>query len=96
MFGVPGHPWHAPVFAMTMLGAAGVIETVGGTLMWLGLFTRRWRSCCPGRWRSLFHEHYPRFLAIMNAASSRAVCLFVVVLLRRSRADQCRPPARPA
>jgi uncharacterized membrane protein YphA (DoxX/SURF4 family) len=37
---VPGHPFHAPVFAATMMGAAGVIETIGGTLMFLGLFTR--------------------------------------------------------
>src|SRR3954469_5175841 len=40
MFGVPGHPWHAPVFALTLLGAAGVIETIGGTLMLLGFYTR--------------------------------------------------------
>ena len=31
MFGVPGHPFHAPVFAATLLGAAGVIETIGGS-----------------------------------------------------------------
>ncbi len=40
MFGLPGHPFHAPVFAATMMGAAGVLETIGGTLMFLGLFTR--------------------------------------------------------
>ncbi len=40
IFGVPGHPYHAPVFAATMMGAAGVIETIGGMLMLLGLFTR--------------------------------------------------------
>ena len=40
LFGFPGHPFHAPVFAATMMGAAGIIETIGGTLMLLGLFTR--------------------------------------------------------
>src|SRR3954454_1414778 len=32
LFGVPGHPFHAPVFTATLFGAAGVIETIGGTL----------------------------------------------------------------
>ncbi|MCU1381965.1 MAG: DoxX family protein [Acidobacteria bacterium] len=40
MFGVPGHPFHLPVFALTMMSAAGVIETIGGVCMLLGLFTR--------------------------------------------------------
>jgi putative oxidoreductase len=40
LFGVPGHPFHAPVFAATMMGAAGVIETIGGILVLVGLFTR--------------------------------------------------------
>ena len=39
LFGVPGHPFHAPIFAATMMVAAGVIETTGGILMFLGLFT---------------------------------------------------------
>ena len=40
LFGVPGQPFHAPVFAATMMTAAGVIETLGGICMFLGLFTR--------------------------------------------------------
>jgi putative oxidoreductase len=40
MFGVPGHPFHAPVLSASLLSAAGVLETIGGALMLLGLFTR--------------------------------------------------------
>src|SRR5450759_247911 len=29
MFGVPGHPFHAPLIAATTMGAAGVLETTG-------------------------------------------------------------------
>ncbi len=40
MFGVPGSPFHLPALPTTLLGVAGVLETVGGALMLLGLFTR--------------------------------------------------------
>jgi putative oxidoreductase len=60
MFGVPGHPFHAPVFAATMLGAAGVIETIGGTLMLLGLFTRPVAFILSGQMAvAYFTQHAP-------------------------------------
>lgn len=40
MFGVPGHTFHAPVLSVSLLDVAGVLETIGGALMLLGLFTR--------------------------------------------------------
>jgi len=40
LFGVPGHSFHAPVFAMSLMLAAGILETFGGILMFAGLFTR--------------------------------------------------------
>lgn len=40
MFGVPGHTFHAPMLSASLLGVAGVLETIGGALMLLGLFTR--------------------------------------------------------
>jgi putative oxidoreductase len=61
MFGVPGHPFHAPVFAATMLGAAGVIETIGGTLMLLGLFTRPVAFILSGQMAvAFFTQHFPQ------------------------------------
>ena len=35
LFGVPGHPFHAPVFAATLMGAAGLLETIPAAA-WLG------------------------------------------------------------
>jgi putative oxidoreductase len=40
MFGVPGHAFHPPVVPTSLLGVAGVLETIGGALMLVGLFTR--------------------------------------------------------
>lgn len=61
MFGVPGHPFHAPVVAATMMGAAGVIETIGGTLMFLGLFTRPVAFVLSGQMAvAYFTQHSPR------------------------------------
>ena len=60
LFGVPGHPFHAPVFAATLLFAAGVIETVGGTLMLLGLFTRPVAFILSGQMAfAYFTQHAP-------------------------------------
>jgi putative oxidoreductase len=60
LFGVPGHPFHAPVFAATLLFAAGVIETVGGTLMLLGLFTRPVAFVLSGQMAfAYFTQHAP-------------------------------------
>ena len=56
LFGILGRD--EPVELMSWLGAAGVIESIGGALIILGLFTRpvggpaRWRSSWPARWRS--------------------------------------------
>ena len=60
MFGVPGHPFHAPVFAATMMGAAGVIETIGGGLMFLGLFARPVAFVLSGQMAvAYFTQHFP-------------------------------------
>ena len=60
LFGVPGHPFHAPGFAATLLFAAGVIETVGGTLMLLGLFTRPVAFVLSGQMAfAYFTQHAP-------------------------------------
>jgi putative oxidoreductase len=60
MFGVPGHPFHAPVFAATMMGAAGVLETIGGSLLLLGLFTRPVAFVLSGQMAvAYFTQHLP-------------------------------------
>ena len=60
MFGVPGHPFHAPVFAATMMGAAGLLETCGGILMFLGLFARPVAFVLSGQMAvAYFTQHFP-------------------------------------
>jgi putative oxidoreductase len=60
MFGVPGHPFHAPVFAVTMFAAAGLIETIGGIFMFLGLYTRPVAFVLSGQMAvAFFTQHWP-------------------------------------
>ena len=61
LFGVPGHPFHAPVFAMTLIFAAGVLETFGGIFMGLGLFTRPVAFVLSGQMAfAFFRQHFPQ------------------------------------
>ena len=61
LFGVPGHPFHAPVPAMTLLFAAGVLETFGGILLLLGLFTRPVAFILSGQMAvAFFTQHFPQ------------------------------------
>ena len=63
LFGVPGHPFHAPLFAATLMSAAGVIETIGGILMFLGLFTRPVAFVVSGQMAvAYFTQHAPKGL----------------------------------
>jgi len=79
IFGVPGHPYHAPVFAATMMGAAGVIETIGGMLMLLGLFTRPVAFVLSGQMAvAYFTQHAPRgFWPIVNGGELAALFCFI-------------------
>jgi putative oxidoreductase len=79
LVGVPGHPYHAPVFSLTMLGAAGVIETIGGTLMVLGLFTRPAAFVLSGQMAvAYFTQHAPRgFWPIMNGGELAVLFCFI-------------------
>jgi len=79
MFGVPGHPFHAPVLALTMTGAAGVIETIGGILMLLGLFTRPVAFVLSGQMAvAFFTQHWPRgFWPIVNGGDLAVVFCFL-------------------
>jgi putative oxidoreductase len=58
LFGFPGG---SPVPAGSLLGAAGVLEAVGGTLMLLGLFTRPVAFVLAGEMAvAYFTTHMPR------------------------------------
>ena len=79
LFGVPGHPLHAPVFALTLFGAAGVIETIGGTCMLLGLFTRPVAFVLSGQMAvAYFTQHAPHgFWPIANGGELAVVFCFL-------------------
>jgi putative oxidoreductase len=79
LFGVPGHAFHAPVFTATMMGAAGVIETIGGTLMALGLFTRPVAFVVSGQMAvAYFTQHAPRgFWPIVNGGELAVLFCFL-------------------
>ena len=83
MFGVPGHPYHAPVFAATMMGAAGVIETIGGILMVTGLFTRPVAFVLSGQMAvAYFTQHAPRgFWPIVNGGEPAVIYCFVFLFI---------------
>jgi len=74
LFGVPGHPFHAPVLTLTLFGAAGVIETIGGILMLLGLFTRPVAFVLSGQMAvAFFTQHWPRGFWPINNGGELAV-----------------------
>ena len=79
LFGVPGHLFHAPVFAMTMMSAAGVIETIGGILMFLGLFTRPVAFVVSGQMAvAYFTQHAPKgFWPIANGCELAVLFCFI-------------------
>ena len=61
LFGVPGRALHAPVFALTLMFAAGVLETCGGTFLFLGLFTRPVAFLLSGQMAvAFFKQHFPQ------------------------------------
>lgn len=79
LFGVPGNAFHAPVFAATMMGAAGVLETIGGSLMMLGLFTRPVAFVLSGQMAvAFFTQHYPKgFWPIVNGGELAVLFCFL-------------------
>ena len=83
IFGVPGHPYHAPAFAATMMGAAGVIETIGGMLMLLGLFTRPVAFVLSGMMAvAYFMVHAPQsYVPAVNGGDAAILFCFIFFYL---------------
>ena len=78
LFGFPGHPFHAPVLAATMMGAAGIIETIGGALMLLGLFTRPVEFLSGQMAVAYFTQHAPHgFWPIVNGGELAVLFCFL-------------------
>lgn len=81
LFGTLGR--EAPVDFFTLLGLAGILEVVGGTLLVLGLFTRPVALILSGEmaW-AYFSSHAPSgFWPIMNRGELAALYAFIFLYL---------------
>jgi putative oxidoreductase len=77
--GLPGYP----ASPMTMSGAAGVLELIGGVLIILGLFTRPVAFILSGMCAvAYFYAHAPQgFFPILNRGELAALYSFVFLYL---------------
>jgi putative oxidoreductase len=83
LFGVPSVQAVNTVELMSQRGVAGVIETFGGALLLLGLFTRPVAFLCSGLMASAyFIAHAPRnFWPILNGGELASVYCFLFLYL---------------
>lgn len=83
LFGLPTVDPRATVELMSRAGAAGLIETIGGALLILGLFTRPVAFLCAGQMAAAyFIAHAPRnFWPILNGGELAAVYCFVFLYI---------------
>jgi putative oxidoreductase len=83
LFGLPAVEPRAAVELMSRAGAAGLIETIGGALLILGLFTRPVAFLCSGLMAAAyFIAHAPRnFWPILNGGELAAVYCFLFLYL---------------
>jgi putative oxidoreductase len=77
LFEFPGSARAVPV--ASLMGAAGIIETIGGALMLVGLFTRPVAFVLSGEMAvAYFRNHYPAgFWPIVNRGELAALFCFV-------------------
>jgi putative oxidoreductase len=81
LFGGLGHG--ATAHLVSLLGAAGILETIGGALIFLGLYTRPVAFVLCGEMAvAYFHQHAPRGLwPISNGGELAVLYCFIFLLL---------------
>jgi putative oxidoreductase len=74
-----GFPADRPVPINSLMGAAGLLETIGGTLLLVGLFTRPVAFLLAGQMAvAYFLRHYPRGLwPILNGGELAVLFCFL-------------------
>lgn len=80
IFGFPALPNHAPYHLLSLVpGVAGILETVGGALIALGLFTRPVAFILAGEMAfAYFMSHAPRsFFPLVNAGDAAILYCFI-------------------
>ena len=83
LFGVPGHAFHLPALTLSLMSVAGVIETVGGLLMLVGLFSRPVAFLLSGEMAvAYFIQHHPQgFWPIVNGGELAVLYCFLWLFL---------------
>lgn len=83
LFGMPAVEPRDPVELLSLMGAAGVIETFGGLLLILGLFTRPVALILSGQMAvAYFLRHLPQgFWPILNRGELAALYSFLFLYL---------------
>lgn len=83
LFGVPAMEPRAPVELMSLFGLAGVLELVGGALLFLGLFTRPVAFLLAGEMAvAYFMSHAPRHLfPVLNNGEPAVLFCFIFLYL---------------
>src|SRR3954447_14114131 len=79
----PSHPWNGPPPAFSQFWVAGVLETFGGLLIVLGLFTRPVAFLLAGEMAvAYFTAHAPRsFWPVINGGEHTVLYCFVYLYL---------------
>jgi putative oxidoreductase len=79
----PDRPWSGPPPTFSQYWFAGVLETFGGALIVLGLFTRPVAFLLAGEMAvAYFQSHFPRgFWPILNRGESAVLFCFVYLYL---------------
>jgi putative oxidoreductase len=82
LFASPDRPWTAPPM-FSQFWFAGVLETFGGALIVLGLFTRPVAFLLAGEMAvAFFQMHFPRsFFPILNGGESPVLFCFIYLYL---------------
>ena len=83
LFGVPADEPQTPVPLLSLFGLAGVLETFGGSLLLLGLFTRPLAFIVSGEMATAyFMAHAPRgFWPILNHGEVPVLLCFIFLYL---------------
>jgi putative oxidoreductase len=79
LFGIPASMPGGPVSVQSLIGAAGVLETIGGTLILLGLLTRPVAFVLAGEMAvAYFMQHAPQgFWPLVNGGEQAVLYCFL-------------------